>query len=98
MIVLESNYLTSLAADVRNEVERFKRSSEAAHGAYLRAGVRLREARAEAKRGQWGPFLAACGVEQRNAQHMMRVAGGDWNARRLSAGSGSRGTSRRCAR
>ena len=43
MIVLESNYLTSLAADVRNEVERFKRSSEAAHGAYLRAGARPRE-------------------------------------------------------
>ena len=90
MIVLESNFLTSLAADVRAEVESFKRSSEAAHGAYLRAGTRLREARKEAKRGEWGPFLQAAGVEARNAQHMMRVAGGDWNARRLSAVGGVR--------
>ena len=54
MIVLESNFLTSLAADVRAEVEAFKRSSEVAHGAYLRAGARLREARKSAKRGEWG--------------------------------------------
>ena len=69
-----SNFLTVLAAEVVSEVASFKRSSAAAHRAYLSAGAKLVDARANARRGQWAPFLAACGVSERVARNMMRLA------------------------
>ena len=71
-----SNFLTVLAAEVAGEVAAFKRSSAAAHRAYLAAGAKLAEAREVARRGEWAPFLAACGdgLDERTAQRMMRLA------------------------
>ena len=69
-----SNYLTMLAVEVAGEVAAYKRSSTAAHRAYLTAGAKLLEARKAAKRGQWAAFMEACGVEARTARNMMTLA------------------------
>ena len=73
-VPLQSNLLSSLAADVREAVSRFKRSSLEAHQAYLEAGAKLVEARGEYRRGQWGPFLEVAGVDARTARDMMTLA------------------------
>lgn len=69
-----SNYLTVLAVEVAGEVAAYKRSSHAAHVAYLEAGRKLADARECARRGEWAPFLEACGIEERTARNMMILA------------------------
>ena len=54
MSVLQSNFLTSLAADVRPKSKPSSGRARWRTGAYLRAGARLREACKSAKRGEWG--------------------------------------------
>lgn len=69
-----TNRQHELAHVVKAATERHERASLEAHGAYLEAGAALVEARADAKRGTWGPFLEAAGVGERTAQRMMQVA------------------------
>ena len=69
-----SNFLSALAADVAGHVSAYRRSSLDAHRAYLAAGAKLVEARGECRRGEWGPFLQAAGVEGRTARNMMMLA------------------------
>ncbi len=73
-VPLQSNLLLSLAADVHEAVQRFKRSSLESFEAYLTAGGKLVEARGECRRGQWGPFIEAAGVDARTARDMMTLA------------------------
>ena len=75
-----SNYLTVKAAEIRNSVDRYKRSSLEAHDAYLAAGRELAGVRRECERGQWAPFLAAVGIEARTARNMMKLARGGLDA------------------
>ena len=91
ILVLSSNYLTVAAAEVRDELATYKRSSHAAHTAYLAAGAKLVEAREVAQRGEWGPFLAACGVESRTAQNMMQLARTGLSAEQVTDHGGVRG-------
>lgn len=90
MTVLQSNYLASLAVDVRADMTAYRRSSIEAHRAYIRAGKRLLEARGEAKRGEWLPFLAACEVPVRTAQNLLKLARGGWHPKALTAIGGVR--------
>ena len=83
-----SNYLTVLADEVRGEVAAFKRSSTAAHQAYLTAGTKLADAREAARRGQWGPFLEACGISERVARNMMALARSGLNAEEITERGG----------
>lgn len=76
-MVALSNYLSVLAAEVAGEVSAYKRSSRAAHFAYLEAGRKLADARESARRGEWLPFLEACGIEERTARNMMILARAD---------------------
>ena len=69
-----TNRQSHLADVVRGAVERFRRGSVEAHRAYLEAAAALVEARDGAKRGQWGPFIEAAGVDERTARNMMRLA------------------------
>lgn len=86
-----SNYLSVLAVEVAGEVAAFKRSSTAAHVAYLAAGAKLVEARAHARRGEWGAFLARCGIEARTARDMMACARAGLTPDDLTAAGGVRG-------
>ena len=86
-----SNYLSVLAVEVAGEVAAFKRSSTAAHVAYLAAGRKLVEARGSARRGEWAPFLEACGIEARTARNMMTLARAGLTADDLTAAGGVRG-------
>lgn len=90
MSLLQSNFLLSVAHDVRADVERYRRSSIEAHRSFIRIGKRLLEARKEAKRGQWGPFLEACGLAERSARNMMTVARGAWTAKAMTRAGGVR--------
>ena len=86
-----SNYLAVLAVEIAGEVAAFKRSSTAAHVAYLSAGRKLLDARENAPRGQWAPFLAACGgVEPRTARNMMALARAGLTADDVTAAGGVR--------
>lgn len=69
-----TNRQAVLADTVRREVERYRRGSLEAHRGYLAAGAALVEAREAAKRGEWSPFIEACGIEERTAQRMMKLA------------------------
>lgn len=69
-----TNRQAELAHMVKDATERFRRSSLEAHAAYLEAGHALAEARSEAKKGEWRPFLEAAGVGERTARHMMQIA------------------------
>ncbi len=69
-----SNRLTVLAHEIGEAVGNYRRGSIDAIRAYLAAGRLLAEARAECRRGQWGPFLARAGVGERAARDMVRVA------------------------
>ena len=91
-VSLQSNLLASLAADVREAVSRFKRASLESFEAYLTAGGKLVEARGECRRGQWGPFLAAAGLDARTARDMMTVARAGLTAGQLYRHGGIRGT------
>ena len=51
-VPLQSNLLLSIAADVRDAVSRFRRTSLESFEAYLTAGGKLVEARGECRRGQ----------------------------------------------
>ena len=62
-----SNFLTVLAGEIR-------RSREASRATYLEDGRKLIEAREHARRGEWGPFLAAASVSERSARDMMALA------------------------
>lgn len=80
-----SNYLASLAVDVANDVAAYRRSSLEAHRAYLSAAAKLVEARGECtRRGQWGAFLTAAGLERRTAGNMMQLARAGITAERVS--------------
>ena len=86
-----SNYLAVLAVEIAGEVAAYKRSSTAAHVAYLTAGAKLLDARENAPRGQWAPFLAACGgVEPRTARNMMALARAGLTADDVTAAGGVR--------
>ena len=86
-----SNFLTVLAVEIAGEVAAYKRSSTAAHVAYLSAGRKLFDARENAPRGQWAPFLAACGgVEPRTARNMMALARAGLTADDVTAAGGVR--------
>ena len=85
-----SNYLAVLAVEVAGEIAAYRRGSHAAHVAYLAAGAKLAEARESARRGEWGPFLAACGIEARTARHMMTLARSGLTADDLTAAGGVR--------
>ena len=85
-----SNYLTVLAVEVAGEVAAYKRSSTAAHAAYLEAGAKLAEARAVARRGEWTPFLAAAGVEPRTARNMLALAKSELTPEKVTALGGVR--------
>lgn len=89
-VPLQSNFLASLAVDVRADMTAYRRATIEAHRAYLRAGKRLVEARGEAKRGEWGPFLSACGISERTARNMIRIARGGWHPKTLTAIGGVR--------
>ena len=69
-----SNWLTVQAAEVAGDVARFKRASAEAHTAYMMAARRLVDVRGECRRGEWGEFLRAAGVEPRTARNMMTLA------------------------
>lgn len=69
-----SNYLAVAAVEIAGEVAAYKRSSRAAHVALLNAGRKLVDARESARRGQWAPFLEACGIEARTARNWMTLA------------------------
>ncbi len=86
-----SNYLSVLAVEVAGEVAAFKRSSTAAHVAYLAAGWKLVEARGSTRRGEWAPFLEACGIEARTARNMMTLARAGLTADDVTAAGGVRG-------
>ena len=88
-----SNFLTVLAGEIAGEVAAFKRSSTAAHRAYLAAGAKLLDARAAAKRGEWAPFLTACGddLDERTAQRMMQLARSGRTPDDVTAAGGVRG-------
>ena len=83
-----SNYLTVLADQVRGEVAAFKRSSTAAHEAYIAAGSKLVDAREAARRGQRGSFLEACGISERVARNMMALARSGLTAEEITERSG----------
>ena len=86
-----SNFLTVLAVEIAGEVAAYKRSSTAAHVAYLSAGRKLLDARENVPRGQWAPFLAACGgVEPRTARNMMALARAGLTADDVTAAGGVR--------
>ena len=86
-----SNFLTVLAVEIAGEVAAYKRSSTAAHIAYLSAGRKLLDARENAPRGQWAPFLAECGgVEPRTARNMMALARAGLTADDVTAAGGVR--------
>ena len=85
-----SNFLTVLAVEIAGEVAAFKRGSLAAHTAYLEAGRKLVEARGECRRGQWGPFLSACGIEARTARDMTSLARAGMTPERMTALGGIR--------
>ena len=82
-----------LAVEVAGEVATYRRASTAAHRAYLAAGAMLVEAREAAKRGEWAPFLAACGdeLDERTAQRMMQLARSGMTAADVTAAGGIRG-------
>ena len=88
-----SNFLTVLAVEVAGELAAYKRSSTAAHRAYLAAGAKLLDARAAAKRGEWAPFLTACGddLDERTAQRMMQLARSGLTPDDVTAAGGVRG-------
>lgn len=83
-----SNFLSVLAGEVADAAAAYKRSSLEAHGAYLRAGAKLVEARGMCRRGEWGPFLQAAGVEPRTARNMMQLDRAGLTAEDLSARGG----------
>ena len=86
-----SNYLTMLAAEVAGQIAAYKRSSTAAHRAYLTAGAKLLEARKATRHGQWTAFMEACGVGARTARNMMTLARAGLSADDVTAASGVRG-------
>ena len=88
-----SNFLTVLAVEIAGEVAAYKRSSTAAHRAYLAAGAKLLDARAAAKRGEWAHFLTACGddLDERTAQRMMQLARSGLTPDDVTAAGGVRG-------
>ena len=83
-----SNRRAVLAATVKGEWERYRRSSKEAVTAYLAAGAALCEAREGAERGEWGAFLRAAGIEARTARNMMRLARAGVDAEFVSASGG----------
>ena len=89
MMRLQSNFLSSMVPDVTKAVAVYRRAGIESHRAYIRAGRKLVEARPEAKRGQWSPFLQACGLSDRTARNMMALARG-WSAKGITAIGGVR--------
>ena len=85
-----SNRLSVLAAQARTAHGDYQNSRRNARRAFLVAGAVLAEARLSAKRGQWGPFLAACGITERSATNMMRLHRGGWTGESLEAAGGVR--------
>lgn len=83
-----SNWLTVQAAEVAGDVARFKRATNEAHTAYLAAARRLVAVRGECRRGEWGAFLQAAGVEPRTARNMMQLARAGLSADDVTAAGG----------
>ncbi len=69
-----TNHLCELADRAGEAARNYRRGSIGAIGSYLAAGRLLAEARAECRRGQWGPFLVRAGLGERAARDMVRVA------------------------
>ena len=90
-MVALSNYLSVLAAEVAGEVAAYKRSSRAAHFAYLEAGRKLADARESARRGEWLPFLEACGIGHGAAVPDSRRAAGEGGDRGVATGAAGSG-------
>ena len=86
-----SNWLTIQAAEVAGDVATFKRASAEAHTAYMMAARRLVSVRGECRRGEWLPFISACGLEARTAQNMMKLARAGLSAEDVTAAGGVRG-------
>ena len=86
-----SNYLAVAAVEIAGEVAAYKRSSRAAHVALLNAGRKLVDARESARRGQWAPFLEACGIEGRTARNWMMLARAGLTADDVTAAGGVQG-------
>ena len=78
-----SNRLSHLAHEVRGA---FGRSAQA----YLDAGRLLIEAKAECRHGDWLPFLAAAGVDERRARRAMRLARAGMTAEAIIEAGGIR--------
>ena len=78
------NILASLAEDVRAEMAAGRRLSVEGAERYLRAARRLAEARTEAKRSEWGPFLARAGVKPSTARAMIQLHRAGVTAERLA--------------
>ena len=83
-----TNRQTELVHGVKSALERHRRGSLEANAAWLEAAAALSEARDAAKRKEWGPFLEACGVEERTARNMVRVHRSDATAETVSAFGG----------
>ena len=83
-----SNRLTVLAAEARASFGDYRRDSRASGEAYVATGARLLEARKTAKRGQWGPWLAAAGIEERTARNLLAIARGGWTGEALADAGG----------
>ena len=86
-----SDYLTGQAADVAIEAAAFARASVEAHRVYLEAGRRLVVARGACRRGEWGPFLEAAGLDSRTAADMMMLSRAGLTAERVTELGGVRG-------
>lgn len=74
MMALASNRLSDLAGRIRQAEDRAKAVSLEAAAQYLKAGRLLREAKAECRHGEWGPFLNVAGVHERQARRLMQLA------------------------
>ena len=83
-----SNWLNELAGRVAGDVAAYKRASTEAHRAYLSAGAALVEARGACRRGQWGVFLAACGLQPAVARNMMQLTRAGLTAEDIGAAGG----------
>lgn len=74
MTALASNRIGDLAGRIRQAQDRARAASVDAAERYFEAGRLLLEAKAECRHGEWGAFLEAAGVHERQARRLMQLA------------------------
>lgn len=71
---MESNRLSVLAADVKNNLAASALAERSAADSALAAGAALCEAKDLCKHGEWLPFLREAGIPERKAQRYMQLS------------------------